>query len=102
VDTGAVTGSAGYPALLTLAGRRVVVVGGGRVGARRARGLAESGAEVLVIAPVTELDSEGFAVRRRRYRTGDLAGAWFAVAATDDPAVNAQVAADAALALIHI
>jgi uroporphyrin-III C-methyltransferase/precorrin-2 dehydrogenase/sirohydrochlorin ferrochelatase len=96
VDTGAVTGSAGYPALLALAGRRVVVVGGGRVGARRARGLAESGADVLVIAPVTELDSDGFAVLPRPYRSGDLAGAWFVVAATDDPAVNARVAADAA------
>jgi len=89
------TGPAGYPALLALAGRRVVVVGGGRIGARRARGLAQAGAEVLVIAPVTDLDSEGFAVQRRPYQGGDLAGAWFVVAATDDPAVNAQVAADA-------
>ncbi|HEX4726448.1 MAG TPA: uroporphyrinogen-III C-methyltransferase [Jatrophihabitans sp.] len=89
-------GQVGYPALLTLAGRRAVVVGGGRVGARRAHGLATAGADVLVIAPVTELDSGGFQVLRRPYRTGDLAGAWFVVAATDDPAVNAWVAADAA------
>ena len=34
-------------------------------------------------------------VRRRRYRDGDLAGAWLAHAATDDPAVNAAVAAEA-------
>jgi uroporphyrin-III C-methyltransferase/precorrin-2 dehydrogenase/sirohydrochlorin ferrochelatase len=100
VDTGTVHGAPdgpapGFPALLELTGKRVVVVGGGRVGARRARGLAESGADVLVIAPATELDQPGLTVLRRPYRTGDLAGAWFVVAATDDPAVNARVAADA-------
>jgi uroporphyrin-III C-methyltransferase / precorrin-2 dehydrogenase / sirohydrochlorin ferrochelatase len=34
-------------------------------------------------------------LRRRRYRDGDLAGAWLVHAATDDPAVNAAVAAAA-------
>ncbi|HJQ00270.1 MAG TPA: uroporphyrinogen-III C-methyltransferase [Jatrophihabitans sp.] len=89
----------GLPALLDLVGRRVVVVGAGRVGSRRARLLAQAGAEVLVIASAVDPELEslaGVTVRRRRYRAGDLADAWFVVAATDDPAVNGRVADDAA------
>jgi uroporphyrin-III C-methyltransferase/precorrin-2 dehydrogenase/sirohydrochlorin ferrochelatase len=87
-----------YPLLLELAGRRAVVVGGGAVALRRVRGLLDSGAAVEVIAPavlpaVTELS--GVAVSLRGYEDGDLAGAWLAHACTDDPVVNAAVAAEA-------
>ena len=87
----------GYPVQLDLAGKTVVVVGGGAVALRRATALAEAGADVTVIAPevATEFAGLPVAVRRRRYRDGDLAGAWFAHAATSDPAVNAAVAAEA-------
>jgi uroporphyrin-III C-methyltransferase/precorrin-2 dehydrogenase/sirohydrochlorin ferrochelatase len=73
------------------------VVGGGRVAERRARALAEAGAAVTVVAPrvTAELAALGVTVRRRRYRDGDLAGAWLAHAATDSPVVNAAVAAEA-------
>jgi uroporphyrin-III C-methyltransferase / precorrin-2 dehydrogenase / sirohydrochlorin ferrochelatase len=86
-----------YPVELDLRDRLVVMVGGGTVALRRARALVESGARVVVVAPSL---ADGFAelpvqVRRRRYRDGDLAGAWLAHAATSDPAVNAAVAADA-------
>jgi uroporphyrin-III C-methyltransferase/precorrin-2 dehydrogenase/sirohydrochlorin ferrochelatase len=93
----------GYPVLLDLTGRRVVVVGGGRVALRRARGLLEAGALVHVVAPAVlpELaglagpGGPGVAVHRRRYAEGDLDGAWLVHACTDDPAVNAAVAAAA-------
>jgi uroporphyrin-III C-methyltransferase/precorrin-2 dehydrogenase/sirohydrochlorin ferrochelatase len=86
-----------YPVELDLRDRLAVVVGGGTVALRRARALVESGARVVVVAPSV---ADGFAelpvqIRRRRYRHGDLAGAWIAHAATSDPAVNAAVAADA-------
>ncbi|HEX9032679.1 MAG TPA: uroporphyrinogen-III C-methyltransferase [Streptosporangiaceae bacterium] len=86
-----------YPVEIDLYGRLVVVVGGGSVALRRARALVEAGASVTVVAPEV---AEGFAglpvtVRRRGYRDGDLAGAWLAHAATDDPGVNAAVAAEA-------
>src|SRR5215510_14137965 len=86
-----------YPLMLDLTGRRVVVVGGGRVALRRAQGLLAAGALVHVIAPHVDPALAGLEVRlsRRRYRDGDLAGAWLAHAATDDPAVNAAVAAEA-------
>jgi uroporphyrin-III C-methyltransferase / precorrin-2 dehydrogenase / sirohydrochlorin ferrochelatase len=89
--------SARYPLMLDLAGRRVVVVGGGPVALRRVRGLLEAGAHVVVIAPSVqpELAALPVAVLRRPYRRGDLSAAWLAHAATSDPEVNARVAAEA-------
>ena len=86
-----------YPIMLSLAGRRAVVVGGGNVALRRTRALLEAGANVVVIAPsvVAELAGLPVAILPRCYREGDLATAWLAHAATDDPAVNALVAAEA-------
>jgi uroporphyrin-III C-methyltransferase/precorrin-2 dehydrogenase/sirohydrochlorin ferrochelatase len=87
----------GYPIELELAGRRVVVVGGGAVALRRSKALVDAGASVTVIAPdvTTELAALPVTVRRRRYRAGDLAGAWLVHAATNDSAVNALIAAEA-------
>jgi uroporphyrin-III C-methyltransferase/precorrin-2 dehydrogenase/sirohydrochlorin ferrochelatase len=86
-----------YPIALDLAGRAVVVVGGGNVALRRTRALVEAGAVVTVIAPQLrpEFDTLGVHVVPRGYRDGDLHGCWLAHAATDDPDVNAAVAAAA-------
>jgi uroporphyrin-III C-methyltransferase/precorrin-2 dehydrogenase/sirohydrochlorin ferrochelatase len=90
-----------YPLGLRLAGRRVVVVGGGRVAARRVPGLLRAGARVRVVSPEVTAAVEGYVTAgqidwaARPYRPGDLAEAWYAVAAADDPAVNAAVAAEA-------
>lgn len=43
-----------YPIMLTLEGRRAVVVGGGQVASRKVVGLLESGARVVVISPELE------------------------------------------------
>lgn len=90
-----------YPLTLDVAGRRVVVVGGGPVAARRARGLAEVGADVAVVAPwvcedVADLVASG-RVRwvAREYETGDLDGAWLVHTATGDRVTDDLVAADA-------
>ncbi len=92
----------GVPILLDLLGRRVVIVGGGGVAARRAKTFTEAGAEVLVIAPavVPELAASGVQLLRRRYQAGDLSQAWLAVTATDDEAINTAVAAEAAASQI--
>src|SRR5947207_14148429 len=89
--------SAGYPLLLDLAGRRAIVVGGGRVALRRARGLLDAGALVHVVAPevLPELAALDVVVHRRRYADGDLAGAWLVQACTGHAAVNGAVAAEA-------
>ncbi len=91
----------GYPVLLDLAGRRVLVVGGGAIAARRVAGLLTARAAVHVVAPsidpaLVELERAGaVTVERRGYRDGDLRGAWLVQACTDQPAVNAAVAAAA-------
>ncbi|OMC11341.1 uroporphyrinogen-III C-methyltransferase [Mycolicibacter heraklionensis] len=91
-----------YLAGLRLAGRKVVVVGGGSVAQRRLPLLVDSGAQVLVIAPSATPAVEALRERKpgitlvsRTYRDGDLADAWYAIAATDDPEVNAAVVAEA-------
>ncbi|MEZ0268128.1 MAG: bifunctional precorrin-2 dehydrogenase/sirohydrochlorin ferrochelatase [Phycisphaerae bacterium] len=87
----------GYPITLDLAARTVVIVGGGRVAARKARGLLDAGARcVRVVAPEILADVPE-AVERvvGRYHAGHLDGAALVFAATDDPAVNRQVVADA-------
>jgi len=97
--------SGGYPLQLCLDGRRVVVVGAGRVAARRVPPLIEVGADVLVVAPdTTALPREVAAavtIQPRTYAgSNDLAGAWLVHACTDDPAVNERVAADAEAARV--
>ena len=95
-----------YPLGLRLAGRQVVVVGGGRVAARRVAGLLRAGARVRVVAPEVTAAVEGYVTAElvdwtaRRYQPGDLADAWYAVAATDDPAANAAIAAEAETARV--
>ncbi|WP_026917687.1 uroporphyrinogen-III C-methyltransferase [Gordonia shandongensis] len=87
-----------YLAGLDLNGRRVVVVGGGGVAQRRLPNLIASGADVHVIAvdPTPAVESEvAVTVHRRAYADGDLDGAWYAMACTDDPAVNAAVVDEA-------
>ena len=83
---------------LDLTGRRVLVVGAGVVGMRRARRLVEDGAHVVLVDPVPSDDARRVAshgdaelVERAVVET-DLEGAWLVVAATADPAVNARVA----------
>jgi precorrin-2 dehydrogenase / sirohydrochlorin ferrochelatase len=83
-----------YPVNLVLEGRRCVVVGGGAVAARKVEGLAAAGADVVVIAPSVDesiRSRRDVSIVERGYRTGDLDGAWLAIAATDDRVVNRQV-----------
>ena len=86
-----------YPLFMDVSGSRCVVVGGGGVASRKARGLLESGARVVVVSPevVPEIEGMDVTVERRPYRPGDLAGAALAFAATDRREVNAAVAREA-------
>jgi precorrin-2 dehydrogenase/sirohydrochlorin ferrochelatase len=72
-----------YPVNLVLAGRRCLVVGGGRVAAQKAAELLVCGAEVHVVAPRIEPETAAL--------SGEVAGYRLAVAATDQPEVNHQV-----------
>jgi uroporphyrin-III C-methyltransferase/precorrin-2 dehydrogenase/sirohydrochlorin ferrochelatase len=86
---------------LRLEGRRVVVVGGGAVASRRVPALLDAGADVLLVSPKVAASLEDLAAagrirwEPRGYRPGDCAEAWLVCACTDDPEVNAAVAAAA-------
>lgn len=90
-----------YPILLDLRERLCLVVGGGRVAERKVHGLLAAEAAVTVVSPaanatLARLASAGGIVwRPRAYRSADLGGMRLVIAATDQPAVNRQVADDA-------
>ncbi|MGI8645929.1 MAG: uroporphyrinogen-III C-methyltransferase [Nocardioides sp.] len=88
-----------YPVGLRLEGRRVVVVGGGHVAQRRVPALLAAGARVVLVSPEVTPAIEGMAAdltwHERRFEEADVDGAWYVVAATDDPSVNAAVASAA-------
>ena len=85
-----------YLAGLVLAGRRVLVVGGGHVAQRRIPKLIAAGADVVVVSPEFTPAVEGLGAEvclvQREFLDEDLDGAWYVIAATNDPAVNARVA----------
>jgi uroporphyrin-III C-methyltransferase/precorrin-2 dehydrogenase/sirohydrochlorin ferrochelatase len=90
-----------YPVFLDLRQRPVLLVGAGEVAWRKAVLLRRSGARLRVVATEVSPAFEALAadgqidLRQRRFNADDLDGAAFAIAATDDPAVNAGVAAAA-------
>jgi precorrin-2 dehydrogenase / sirohydrochlorin ferrochelatase len=84
-----------YPVMLDLTGRKVLVVGGGVIGFRKAEGLVAAGAQVTAVSPLwaAEWDSFGDAVVRhtRVYAAGEVHGYWLVVSATNDQAAQQQV-----------
>ncbi|MEN3539297.1 uroporphyrinogen-III C-methyltransferase [Microbispora sp. ZYX-F-249] len=86
---------------LRLDGRRVLVVGGGRVAQRRIPALLDAGASVTLISPTVtpaldDLIATGRVIwERRPYQVGDCDGAWLVHACTDHRDVNTAVAAEA-------
>jgi siroheme synthase-like protein len=81
------------PLFVNLAGRRVVLVGGGPVAAGKLAQLLEAGADVLVVSPEVQRDIErsGVQIARREFSPADLDAAWLVVAAAT-PEVNRAVA----------
>ena len=89
-----------YPVSLDVTGRSCLVVGGGRVAARKARALLDCGAAVTVIAPSLHGDMEELVpslrgVERRPYRGGDASMFRLVITATGIPEVDGAVFADA-------
>jgi precorrin-2 dehydrogenase / sirohydrochlorin ferrochelatase len=81
-----------YPVNLVVQGKRVLVVGGGRVAVGKVRRLVESGARVTVVAPEVsdEIVAMDVTVERRPYADGEVAAYRLAITATGTP-VDAQV-----------
>ncbi len=87
----------GYPVNLLVSGRRVVVVGAGRIAARKIESLLNAGADVHVVSPEvgTEVrewaDTGRLTLIERAFEDTDVDEAWLVVTATDVPAVNRAV-----------
>ena len=90
-----------FPIFLKLAGRHCLVVGAGRIGEGKIRGLLECGARVQVVSPtatkqVLEWAQSGAILwQQRQFQTTDLKQMFVAVAATSSPLVNELVFAEA-------
>jgi len=97
-----------YPIALRLSGRRVLVVGGGKMAARRVGGLLEAGARVVVVSPKFAPGFQRLVTDRavdcveRSYRSDDLAEIDLAIAAAEDRDVNARVRSHARRAGIPV
>ena len=96
-----------YPVSLDVSGRACLVVGGGRVAARKARTLIDCGACVTVIAPSLSREMEALAdeldrVERRAYARGDVVPFRLVVTATGRPEVDGEVHDDAELAGVWV
>jgi siroheme synthase-like protein len=91
----------GYPVNLIVKGRRCVVIGAGRIAARKIAPLLEAGAKVCVVAPVAVDEVRDWArsgrleLIERTFDPTDLDDAWLATTATGDPAVDRAVFAAA-------
>ena len=89
-----------YPLFLKLAGRQVLVVGGGPVALGKVRALLEAGAVIRVVAPQIDPELEALekkgniSIAHRSFEQSDVEGSWLVVAAAP-PAVNRSVAAAA-------
>lgn len=89
------------PIFLDVAGRECVVVGGGEVAARKVESLLEAGASVTVVSPRLSTKLEALAAREmlrhvaRGYQRGDIRGCSLVYAATDDPKLHRELAAEA-------
>lgn len=88
-----------YPVNLKVDGRLCVIIGGGKVAARKATSLLECGAVVKVVSPALHEEFEPFhgSIDHvvRPYRRGDLEGAFLVIAATDDNETNRSVESEA-------
>lgn len=88
----------GYPiALVGLEHARCIVVGGGRIAARKVTALCQAGARPVVISPALceslrrQAECGEIEAIERAYGPGDLEGAWLVIVATDEPTINEAV-----------
>lgn len=86
-----------FPLFIDLNGKRVLIVGGGKIASRRAKTLCMYGADILVVAPeiADEICQLPVAIKKRRYLSEDLQNSFLVLAATDDHALNRRIAQEA-------
>lgn len=105
-----------FPVGLVVRGRRCLVVGGGRVAARKVQALLECGAAVTLVAPeahvalgllsaagvIAAIEGPPLDVQLRPYSPGEAAGYRLVITATGDRDVDGEVHADAEAAGVWV
>lgn len=97
-----------YPIFLNLAGKKCVVAGGGQVAWRKVKTLLNSGASIEVISPVfcaglrKLAENKRIRTIERPYETGDIKGAFLAIAATDNTKINLLVGKEAKISRVPV
>ena len=92
-----------YPVFLNMQGQLCIVIGGGEIAERKVQALLEAGAVVTLITPectdgLVAMTSDSLVTwHQRTYNTGDLEGAFIAIAATNDRAVNEAITKEASI-----
>ncbi len=90
-----------YPVNLDIRKRRCLVVGGGRVAARKVNTLIQCGAVVTVVSPENSSSigqlaaDQAIILKPRAYRSSDVVGMFLVIGATDDETLNRQINVDA-------
>jgi siroheme synthase-like protein len=86
-----------YPVMLNVKGRRCLVVGGGAVGSRKARGLQAEGALVTVLSSSFQEQLDGVTYLTARYdrRYLEQVDPWLVITCVNSGETNAQIGADA-------
>jgi siroheme synthase-like protein len=88
-----------FPLFVDLSATRVLVVGAGKIAARRVQTLLDFAGGITVVAPAVCEAIESLAAAgeitlcRRAFADSDLDGAGLVLAATDDAQLNARIAA---------
>ena len=87
-----------YPVMINIREKKVVVVGGGKVAARKIKTLLAEQAAVTVVSPTLHDDIPQAEIQwlARPYQTGDLEGAKLVFACTDQEEVNRQIMEESA------
>ena len=86
-----------FPLFTDLSGKRIMIVGGGNIAARRALTLLDFTESLTVVSPDLHPDLEPFVQagrivwKRNKYDPADLRGADYVLAATDDGSVNDEI-----------
>jgi siroheme synthase-like protein len=89
------------PISISLAGRRTLIVGGGKVALRKVNNLLDYDCQVTVVAPEPVEKLEYYAerkrleIKKRAYKSGEAADFHFVIAASDDEELNRAVYDDA-------
>jgi precorrin-2 dehydrogenase/sirohydrochlorin ferrochelatase len=90
-----------YPVNLDIRNRFCLVVGGGKVGARKVDTLVNCGGRVTVVSPeivppLDQMAADGkIVLKQRPYRSADLEGVFLVIGATDDEELNRRINSDA-------